>query len=102
MTFPLFCVILVAFSWGKGGGEGGQSYRGGASKHPPNPGSRGQKKPARNRGLNEFAFLFLTLKTNIYDDRLSYDVLNSSQLIDINCLLLPQLNSECGLSFPAT
>ena len=41
---------------------------------PPNPGSRGQKKPARNRGLNEFAFLFLTLKTNIYNDLLSYDV----------------------------
>ena len=41
---------------------------------PPNPGSKGQKEPARNRGLNEFAFLFLTLKTNIYDNRLSYDV----------------------------
>ena len=72
MTFPLFCVILVAFLWGKGGVK--VIEEGLRSIPPPNPGSKGQKEPARNRGLNEFAFLFLTLKTNIYNDLLSYDV----------------------------
>ena len=72
MTFQLFCVILVAFLWGKEGGV--KVIEEGLRSIPPNPGSKGQKEPARNRGLNEFAFLFLTLKTNIYDNRLSYDV----------------------------
>ena len=51
-----------------------------------------------NRGLNEFAFLFLS-HTMIVSVTV---FLNPSQLISVNCNVLPQLNSECGLSFPAT
>ena len=71
-----FSIILCNFGGllvGKGG-EGVKVIEEGLRSIPPNPGSKGQKEPARNRGLNEFAFLFLTLKTNIYDNRLSYDV----------------------------
>ena len=71
-----FSIILCNFGGllvGKGGGVK-VIEEGLPSIPPPNPGSKGQKEPARNRGLNEFAFLFLTLKTNIYDNRLSYDV----------------------------
>ena len=45
-TFPLFCVILVAFSWGKVGGRGVKVIEERLRSIPPNPGSRGQKKPA--------------------------------------------------------
>ena len=51
-----------------------------------------------NRGLNKFAFLFLS-HTMIVSVTV---FLNPSQLIGVNCNVLPQLNSECGLSFPAT
>ena len=71
-----FSIILCNFGGllvGKGGG-GLKLKRRGFEASPPTLVPGGKKKPARNRGLNEFAFLLLTLKTNIYDDRLSYDV----------------------------
>ena len=70
----------------------------GSTRSPtPVPGGK-KKKPAMNRGLNEFAFLFLS-HTMIVSVTV---FLNPSQLIGVNCNVLPQLNSECGLSFPAT
>ena len=53
------------------------SHIGGPPKYPPPPGPRRQKKPAMNRGLNEFAFLFLSHKMIVSVKMF----LNPSQLI---------------------